>query len=334
MLAEAVSIQHELSIAQVQQILDQKTVFPYIKSLMDKGIVLVKEELKEGFTAKKERFVKIQESFLGDKMTDALDLCTKSIKQTRALLSYAQLSQKNIWVSSKKIRNHAMVDSSVFKALEKKGIIKLEDKEVSRLSNELISYSKPPPLNKHQELALQEIQNQYLTNNKVLLFGVTGSGKTRIYIELIKECIEKGQQVLYLLPEIALTTQIVDRLLTTFGNDIGVYHSKMSNNQRVEVWNASMAGKPLILGARSSIFLPFKNLGLIIIDEEHDPSYKQSDPAPRYNARDTSIFLSNMYKCKVLLGTATPSMETYINTINDKIWIGQINGETWPISIT
>jgi len=318
MLAEAVSIQHELTIAQVQQILDQKTVFPYIKSLMDKGIVLVKEELKEGFRAKKERFIKITDSFQGDKMTKALDLCVRSTKQTRALLSYAQLSQKNTWVSSKKIRNHAVVDSAVFNALAKKGIIKIEDKEVSRLSNELISYSKPPPLNEHQEVALKEIQSLYATNNKVLLFGVTGSGKTRIYIELIKECIEKGQQVLYLLPEIALTTQIVDRLMTIFGNDIGVYHSKMSNNQRVEVWNAAMTGKALILGARSSIFLPFKNLGLIIIDEEHDPSYKQSDPAPRYNARDTSIFLSNMFKCKVLLGTATPSLETYINTKKGK----------------
>ncbi len=318
MLAEAVSIQNELTIAQVQEILDQKTVFPYIKSLMDKGIVLVKEELKEGFKAKTERFVKITDSYEGDKLTDALDLCTKSEKQTRTLLSYAQLSRQNPWVSAKKIRNHASVDSSVFKALEKKGIVVLADKEVSRLSNELITHAEPPPLNQHQEIALEEIQKLFELNTKVLLFGVTGSGKTRIYIELIKDCIEKGMQVLYLLPEIALTTQIVDRLMTTFGNSIGVYHSKMSNNQRVEVWNAALAGKPLMLGARSSIFLPFKNLGLIIVDEEHDSSYKQSDPAPRYNARDTAIYLSNMYKCKVLLGTATPSLETFINTKKQK----------------
>ena len=140
-------------------------------------------------------------------------------------------------------------------------------------------------------------------------------------MDLIDETIAQGKQVLYLLPEIALTTQIVDRLMTTYAKDIGVYHSKMSNNKRVELWNASLRGKKLILGARSSVFLPFEDLGLIIVDEEHDPSYKQSDPAPRYNARDTAIYLSSTYGCKVLLGTATPSLETYLNATRGKYGI-------------
>jgi len=318
LLAEAISIQNELTINQVQDILDQKTVYPYIKSLLDKGIILIKEELKTGFKAKTRDFIKTTDSYKGDKITAALDLTTKSEKQTRALLSYAQLSRNQEWVSKKKIRNHADVDSSVFKALQKKGIIKIEKKEVSRLSHELITQTEPPPLNEHQTTALSEIETLFETQNKVLLFGITGSGKTRIYIDLIRKAIAEGKQVLYLLPEIALTTQIVDRLMTTFANEIGVYHRKMSNSQRVELWLETMKGKSLILGARSSIFLPFSKLGLIIVDEEHDPSYKQMDPAPRYNARDTAIYLSNLHQCKILMGTATPALETFLNTKNGK----------------
>jgi len=318
LLAEAISLQNELSIGQVQDILQQKTVYPYIKSLLDKGILLIKEELKEGFKAKMEDFVCLTEAYEKEKINHAFDLITKSEKQTNALLSYAQLSRNHEWVQKKKIYNHASVDGSVIKALVKKGILEIEKKEVSRLTNELVTESEPPPLNEHQVKAKAEITESYKTHNKVLLFGITGSGKTRIYIDLIKETIAEGKQVLYLLPEIALTTQIVDRLMSLFSNDIGVYHSKMSNNQRVELWNASKRGKSLILGARSSIFLPFKDLGLIIVDEEHDPSYKQADPAPRYNARDTAIYLSSMYKCKVLLGTATPSLETFLNTKLEK----------------
>ncbi len=311
-LAEAISIQNELSISQVQDILDQKTVYPYIKSLLDKGILLIKEELKERFKAKTEDFVNLHPDFK-DKINGAFDLLSRSEKQTRALLSYAQLCRVNEWVNKKKIYNHANVDGTSIKAMVKKGVFLLETKEVSRLSHELIQQKEVPPLNEHQEVAYEEITECFKTLDKVLLFGVTGSGKTRIYIDLIKETLAKGKQVLYLLPEIALTTQIVDRLMHVFADDIGVYHSKMSNNQRVEIWQASMAGKGLIMGARSSLFLPFKDLDLIIIDEEHDPSFKQSDPAPRYNGRDTAIFLASLVGAKVLLGTATPSLETYLN---------------------
>ena len=320
MVAEAVSIQNELTINQVQDILGQKTVYPIIKSLLDKEILYVKEELKEKFKAKTEDYICLTERYInkGDVLTEAFDKAKRSEKQTRALLSYVQLSRSEVWIAKKEIYKTADVDSGVINALIRKEIFQLEAKEVSRIGNERIDAKELPALNPYQVTAMEEIKEKQKTNDHILLFGVTGSGKTRIYIDLIKEVIASGKQVLYLLPEIALTTQIVDRLMSVFEGDIGVYHSKMSNNQRVELWNASLRGKQLIMGARSSLFLPFKNLGLIIIDEEHDPSYKQNDPAPRYNARDTAMYLAKLYKAKVLLGTATPSLSTYVNALNEK----------------
>lgn len=319
-LAEAISIQEELSINQVQDILDQKTVYPVIKSLMDKGILYIKEELKQSFKAKTEEFVSLTQEYLDDKnkLSEALDLCSRSEKQTRALLAYIDLSRKEQWVPKSLIYRIADIDNSIIKALHKKGIFIVEEREVSRIGTKDISAQQNAPLNPYQEKAFREIKSHFESLDHVLLFGVTGSGKTRLYIELIKEYIEKGMQVLYLLPEIALTTQIVERLTHVFEGDIGVYHSKMNNNERVELWNASLNGKSLILGARSSLFLPFSNLGLIIIDEEHDASYKQSDPAPRYNARDAALYLSTLTGAKVLMGSATPSLSTYLNAKNGK----------------
>lgn len=323
LLAEAISIQDEISINQAQEILNQKTVYPLIKSLLDKNILYIKEELKEKFKPKLSDFVRLTKKYAskGDIMSEAFEKTVRSEKQTRALLSYVQLSRAQEWIPKSDIAKLANIDTSPIKALVKKEIFEIEKKEVSRISQELLEEKKLPPLNDKQAIVLKEIEELFKVKSHVLLFGVTGSGKTRIYIDLIKKTIAEGKQVLYLLPEIALTTQIVDRLLYIFKGDIGVYHSKMNNNLRVELWNASLNGKSLILGARSSLFLPFSNLGLIIIDEEHDPSFKQSDPAPRYNARDTAIYLSQIYKAKVLLGTATPSLETYKNALDSKFGI-------------
>lgn len=321
LLAEAISIQNELTINQAQDILEQKTVYPLIKSLLDKDILYVKEELKEKFKAKTADFISLTDEYKDHEqhLNKAFDLVSRSEKQTKALLSYIQLSRTQSWIPKKEIYELAQVDNSVIKAIMKKGIFKLESREISRITHELVEEKDLPPLNPYQEQAYKEIKallDEGRPHN--LLFGVTGSGKTRIYIDLIRETIKSGKQVLYLLPEIALTTQIVDRLMSVFAGDIGVYHSKMSNNQRVELWNASLNGKNLILGARSSLFLPFRDLGLIIIDEEHDPSYKQSDPAPRYNARDTAMYLAKLYNAQVILGSATPSLETYLNAKNGK----------------
>ena len=247
-----------------------------------------------------------------------MDLVQRSEKQTRALLSYIQFAKDNEWVNKKQIYKKADVDNASIKAMVKKNIFEIELQEVSRIGNEAISSRAHSPLNEHQVKALDEIEELFQDKDHVLLFGVTGSGKTRLYIELIKKTIAEGKQVLYLLPEIALTTQIVDRLSQVFKGDIGVYHSKMNNNERVELWNASLNGKSLIMGARSSLFLPFSNLGLIIIDEEHDSSFKQSDPSPRYNARDCALFLSVLTNAKVLMGSATPSLSSYLNASSGK----------------
>jgi primosomal protein N' (replication factor Y) len=204
------------------------------------------------------------------------------------------------------------------KALEKKAIFELYDQEISRVGKYEEAVVDKFDLTQNQISAIASIKEFYQSKNTVLLHGVTGSGKTRIYIELIEEAIKKGEQVLYLLPEIALTTQIVARLQKIFGNDIAVYHSRMSNNERVDLWKEVLKNKSIVLGARSALFLPFKNLKLIIVDEEHDTSFKQHDPAPRYNARDTAIFLAHLYDAKVLLGTATPALETYQNAREGK----------------
>lgn len=326
LVAEAINIQHELSIHQVQEILDQKTVYPIIKSLLDKQVLYVKEELKSGFKKKEEEFVRLSQEYVDDsnKIKEAFDKLKRSAKQTRALLSFIQLSKENAWVRKKNLYKKADIDNSVVKALVKKEIFEIELKEVSRIGLEDLHAEKHSPLNPHQEKALEEIHVSFSNKNHLLLFGVTGSGKTRIYIELIKEYLEKGKQVLYMLPEIALTTQIVERLMQVFQGDIGVYHSKMNNNQRVELWNACLSGKSLIMGARSSLFLPFTNLGLIIIDEEHDASFKQSDPSPRYNARDAALYLSQLTGAKVLLGSATPSLSSYLNASEGKIGLVKI----------
>ncbi len=327
LLAEAISIQNEITISQAQEIIEQKTVYPLVKSLLDKNVLFVKEELKEKFKPKIEEFVKLRDSFNKDDNTinKAFNLVEKSERQTRALLSYIQLARKQEWIPKTDIYKLANIDNSVIQAMVKKTVFISEKKEVSRIQNEILDEKKLDALNKYQKKAINEIRSYFTEGlNHVLLFGITGSGKTRIYIDLIKESIARGEQVLYLLPEIALTTQIVDRLMTVFSADIGVYHSKMSNNQRVEIWNASLSGKSLILGARSSLFLPFENLGLIIIDEEHDPSYKQSDPAPRYSARDTALYLARLYGAKVILGSATPSLESYLNAKNGKYGIVQL----------
>ena len=183
-------------------------------------------------------------------------------------------------------------------------------------------------LSEHQQIALNEISNEFTTKDVVLLKGITSSGKTEIYTRLIKKSLQNEKQVLYLLPEIALTTQLIERLQQYFGEYLAVFHSKYSMNERVEVWNNVLKNKPkarLILGARSSGFLPFSNLDLIIVDEEHEPSFKQFDPAPRYHARDTAIVLANKHNAKVLLGSATPSIETMFNVKQEKYGLVELN---------
>jgi len=312
LIAEAASIQNEISLDTAKDILQQKTVLPHIRNLVDKGVLQVEEELIDKYKPKFEDYVQLHPKYKNEEDLDAaFKLIERSNKQKKALEVYLLLSYQSKWVPKKGIYELANSNQSVIAALVKKEIFIIENREVSRLVMYEGEVQKPPPLSTVQDKALREIRASSLDH--ILLFGVTGSGKTRVYIDLIQETLSQGKQVIYLVPEIALTTQLVQRLQKVFGDEISLYHSKLNNHSRVELYHEVRNGKPIIMGARSSLFLPFKDLGLIIVDEEHDPSYKQNDPAPRYNARDTALYISKIYGAKVILGSATPSMESFLN---------------------
>ncbi len=323
LVAEALTIQKELTIDQIQKILGHRTVYPIINRLLMHQILDIKEELQQKFKPKVVSCVRFKEPYASDtegvSMSAIFDQIKNSEKQTNAMLAYLQLIRNQPVVRCSEIYEKAKtVDLGVLRAIEKKGIFEIYEREVSRIGGYGDELLANPELSTQQTKAIYDIKKAFETKNVALLHGVTGSGKTRVYTELMEKAIENGGQVLYLLPEIALTTQIISRLEKIFGDKITIYHSKLNAHERVELWSQAFGGKPIILGVRSALFLPFQNLKLIIVDEEHDPSFKQQDPAPRYNARDASIFLASQYKAKVLLGTATPSVETYANAQNGK----------------
>ena len=334
LIAEALIIRNELSINEVKDILDKKTVYPLIRSLLDKCVLKIKEELIAKYKPKKIGFVALETYYGEDKsrLTEAFDKIKRSEHQTNALLAYVSLSRGSSEVPRSSIYELSGASISALRALEKKQIVKLFDKEVSRLTYEAAD-GELPPLSEEQIGAVEKINTSFEDNGIVLLHGVTGSGKTRVYMELIEATIAQGKQVLYLLPEIALTTQIVARLQHVFGEDVGVFHSKMNNHERVELWKDVLLNKKVLLGARSSLFLPFVNLGLVIVDEEHDPSYKQADPNPRYNARDAAVFLAKKLKADIILGSATPSLESFVNTQNDRYTLVEMNERHGGVSM-
>lgn len=308
-------------------------ILPVIKSLLDKGVISVKEEIKKSYQPKLEIRVRLttnaqSESFLQNIFNELAN----APKQLALLMKYIELSQ---FMSSKELREvskkelikKADASPAAFNGLVNKNIFETYSFETGRLNIETRSLSELNPLNESQQNAYQEIKQSFVDKNVCLLHGVTSSGKTEIYIHLINDAIKKGEQVLYLLPEIALTTQITERLKRVFGNKLGIYHSKFSDAERVEIWRKQLSkeGYDIILGVRSSIFLPFHNLGLVIVDEEHENTYKQHDPAPRYHARNASIVLASYYNAKTLLGTATPAIETYYNATNGKYGLVELN---------
>ena len=320
LVADALSIRNELTIAQIQEILQRKTVYPVLKKLLEEQIISIKEALIEKFKPKMATFVKLTARHKEDNnLTNAFELVSKSTKQTEVLLAFAQLSRQQKEVSVTDLATLAKVDAATIKALVKKEIFSVFERTVSRLNlDEKSEINALPQLTEAQNTALQQTEAAFVDGKPCLIHGVTGSGKTRVYAELIKKEIALGNQVLYLLPEIALTSHIVERLKSLFNAEILVYHSRLNNQERVEIWNAVGKGAKIIVGARSSVFLPYKNLKLVVIDEEHDPSFKQQEPAPRYNARDAAIFLTKMHGAKVVLGSATPSLESMFNVKNQK----------------
>lgn len=320
LVAEALLLQQEATVEDARKILNKKTVFPIIQRLLNKGVLFLREDLQEKFRPRKANAVRLAAPYAGapERVREAFGLLDRSEKQLELLMAFLTLQKSRPFVRKGELMDKAGVSEGVFQALKKKNILETYDRETSRLGDYDDALVEADAMTPQQTRAMAEIVAQFQEKNVVLLQGVTGSGKTRVYIELIRETLRTGGQVLYLLPEIALTTQIVHRLQRVFGGEVAVYHSKVSSNERVELWRGVAAGQPVVLTARSGLFLPFRNLQLIIVDEEHDASFKQFDPAPRYHARDAAIYLAQRYGAKVLLGTATPSIESYYNAHSGK----------------
>ncbi|NJL75928.1 MAG: primosomal protein N' [Saprospiraceae bacterium] len=307
-----------LSIADIRDLLEVKTVYPLVKGLLEKRLLYLKEDLQQKYQPKKVACIRLQSAYEGDesKLQVAFELLQRSTKQTMALLAYVQLAREQPIIRKQDLYNAGQkLDSNVLNAIVEKGIFEYYEQEVSRISGYEDDLIETPQLSEDQTKAVAAIEQQFQSKEVVLLHGVTGSGKTRVFVELMQEMLAQGKQVLYLLPEIALTTQLIQRLQRIFGDQIVVYHSRLNDNERVEVWKKVAQGHAITMGARSSVFLPFQQLGMVIVDEEHDSSFKQQDPNPRYQGRDVAIYLSKLHQAKVLLGTATPSVESYQNAI-------------------
>lgn len=309
--------------------LGERNLMRPAKRLIDLGAVVVRETITESFKPRKQAFVRLTEAFQSEQaLHQALDTLKRAKAQEALLLRYLDLSKATTAITLQNaqlllpVSRHELCQeanaATALSALRKRGILEVYEVEQSRLQS-IDERSGGPtlakPLSADQQRAHDEILSAFKHKNVCLLHGVTSSGKTEVYIQLIREVLAQGKQVLYLVPEIALTTQLTNRLGRVFGNKMGIYHSKFPDAERVELWQRQLSAEayPLILGVRSSVFLPFHNLGLIIIDEEHETSYKQQDPAPRYQARDTAIVMATQLGAKVLLGTATPAIETYHN---------------------
>jgi primosomal protein N' (replication factor Y) (superfamily II helicase) len=304
----------------IATLLGVKNPFNVLKSLVAKGAIHPFEELREKYRPKIDRRIRLTPTYTAEKPLQVLfqSLATKPLQEAILLryLQHVHVMQDSIantaGISRKVLTDDPELSDSSIKTLVKNNIFEEFDVIVSRFPDEDTGDTPVIPLSALQQQAYQDILKSFATHDYTLLHGVTGSGKTEIYINLIRQALEGGSQVLYLLPEIALSTQIVHRLKKVFGTTLGVYHSRFSDAERVEVWNGVLSGRfKFVVGVRSSVLLPFDNLGLVIVDEEHDSSYKQQEPAPRYHARDVAMMMAHMHHAKVLLGSATPSVESY-----------------------
>ncbi|HEX8576852.1 MAG TPA: primosomal protein N' [Flavobacterium sp.] len=327
---QALQQQSTLKVQDIMNILNKKNIFPVIQRMIDKNILVVQEEISETYKPKLVRYVRLHSRYISDQgLNQLLEELRNAKKQKEIILSYFQITASDKKpVTVKKLIETAGTTASVIKSLIEKEILEEYHIQQDRVNFSGTLNEEKLVLSPAQQQAFNTIVTQFDKKDVCLLHGVTSSGKTEIYIRLIEEYTKQQEQVLYLLPEIALTTQLVGRLQQHFGNKVAVFHSKYSNNERVEVWKQVMANAPkaqIIIGARSAMFLPFKNLNLIIIDEEHEATFKQQDPAPRYHARDASIVLAGFHKVKVLLGSATPSIETYYNATTDKYGLIEIS---------
>ena len=320
LIVQALRTQREITVPQVQDILQKRNVYPFLRTLFNLGIALSAEEVVEKFKPKTETYVRLHDLYQEENELEMLfNELTRAPKQLELLLAYTQLIKKNRHVKKNELITLSKSDAGTVKRLVDKHVFQEYKVEVSRLGNFYEEEITTANLSTDQQRAIDEIDAHFADKSTVLLHGVTSSGKTQVYIEKMAEAIREGKQVLYMLPEIALTAQIINRLRKYFGEQIGIYHSKFNQNERVEIWNKVLHGEyKLVVSARSGLFLPFKDLGLIIVDEEHDSSFKQIDPSPRYNARDCAIVLAKHFDARVILGSATPSLESYQNAVKGK----------------
>lgn len=318
----------EQSVTKLEKESGIRNILATVKSLLDKEAIFVKEELRRTYKPKTETCVRLTAAASNERRLHFFfdELQRRAPKQLDLLMKYIELSgclggNELKEVSKTELLQRASATPGVFNGLAERGVFEVYRREVGRLDatgfRDVVALN---ALNGHQRQALHDIRESFQTKNVCLLHGVTASGKTEIYIHLIEETIRREKQVLYLLPEIALTAQITERLQRVFGSRLGIYHSKFPDAERVEIWQKQMTEESydIILGVRSSVFLPFRNLGLVIVDEEHENTYKQQEPAPRYHARNAAIMLASMCGAKTLLGTATPSVETWHNALSGK----------------
>jgi len=331
LILDALEQRHELSLSQAGELLGVKDPMPVIKKLLDSGALMLAEELETKYKPRSERFVRLTpEAREEAELHKWFDTLERAPKQLHLLMRYIELS-RCLSDDPREVKRDQLLRSSDASAAElkrlcEKGVFEIEKRLAGAPSDELLR--KPAAtLSEAQAKALTEVRNGFKEKETVLLQGVTASGKTELYMELMQEVITRGEQVLYLLPEIALTTQIIGRLRARFGERVAVFHSRLSQRERTELWLRMLRepeAHPVIVGARSALFLPFHRLGLVIVDEEHDPSYKQHDPAPRYNARDMAAVLASLHGAKVLLGSATPSMESLYNARTGKFGFAKL----------
>lgn len=319
---DLLAVEPEQTVTRLEKESGLKNILAVVKSLLEKDALFVKEELKRTYKPKTETRVRLTEAACNERRLHFFfdELQRRAPKQLDLLMKYIELSgclggREVKEVSKAELLKRSGATPAVFSGLVDKGVFEVYQQEVGRLETVSQAVMSLNELNVHQQRAFDEIRVSFRKKNVCLLHGVTSSGKTEIYIHLIDEAIRQGKQVLYLLPEIALTTQITERLKRVFGSRLGIYHSKFPDAERVEVWQKQLSHEPydIILGVRSSLFLPFQRLGLVIVDEEHENTYKQQDPAPRYHARNAAIILASMCGAKTLLGTATPSVESWYN---------------------
>ena len=320
LVAEALLLKKQLQLIEVQQILDAAHVYPIIKKLLEKNVCFIWEKLSEKYASKKETYVFLHPQFIDEEnLAQLLNDWKGAPKQMELLLSLLHLQKAEGEVTKSALLKKSNASAAQFNALCEKQIFIAEKRKVDRIKSGPKNIFIDFVLSENQLASYAAVLEVFEEKNVCLLHGVTGSGKTLLYIKLLETALKKGKQALYLLPEIALTSQIIRRLQKHFGGHIAVYHSKFNDQERIELWNKIRSNEvSIVLGARSALFLPFNNLDLIIVDEEHDASYKQQDPAPRYNARDAAIYYASLFNAKVLLGSGTPSLESYYNALQKK----------------